>query len=88
MIDETGKVYGRLTVLGSTGRLNKDKRLFWLCRCSCGTEKEVIGRSLRKGWIKSCGCLKREMMRRRYRNANSPVWSRSSLDDIDEDIIG
>jgi len=88
MIDETGNVYGQLLVLGTNGNINKAKRLLWLCKCSCGAEKEIIGRSLRKGWVKSCGCLQRKIIRERYRNARSPLWARSSLDDIDEDIIG
>ena len=72
MIDETGNVYGRLTVLRSTNEL-KHGRLLWLCCCSCGIEKKVIGRSLRKGHIKSCGCLKREMKRLKYLKGNQPV---------------
>jgi hypothetical protein len=88
MIDETGNIYGRLTVVRSANKLNKDKRLLWLCKCSCGAEKEVVGRFLRKGHIKSCGCLKREMTRKRYHVAKSVVWGRSSLDNVDEDIIG
>jgi hypothetical protein len=88
MIDETGNVYGRLIVVQSANKLNKDGRLLWLCQCSCGATKEIIGRSLRKGFTQSCGCLKRDMLRKRYNNAKSPVWSRSSLDAIDEDIIG
>ena len=39
MIDETGNVYGRLVVLGTNGDITKNKRLLWLCKCSCGTEK-------------------------------------------------
>ena len=88
MIDETGNVYGRLTVVRSANKLNKDKRLLWLCKCSCGAEKEVIGRSLRKGWVKSCGCLHRDLLKKRYHHNKSPLWTRSSLDNVDEDIIG
>jgi hypothetical protein len=88
MIDETGNVYGRLTVLRTKGNLNKNGRLLWLCKCSCGAEKEIEGRAMRRGRIKSCGCLKHQMMRQRYHNARSPVWARSPLDEVDEDIIG
>lgn len=30
----------------------------WLCKCNCGNEKDVIaiGRDIRRGHIKSCGC--------------------------------
>lgn len=27
----------------------------WICRCSCGTEKMVLGANLRNGTTKSCG---------------------------------
>jgi hypothetical protein len=33
----------------------------WLCRCSCGNTKEVIGSSLKNGHSKSCGCLQKDI---------------------------
>jgi hypothetical protein len=30
---------------------------YWLCRCDCGTERQVNGSSLRKGQSASCGCV-------------------------------
>lgn len=35
----------------------------WLCRCSCGTERYVLERSLKYGGSKSCGCLAHERSR-------------------------
>lgn len=60
MIDETGNQYGRLTVLGLAGVRNN--RAFWHCKCSCEaqTECDIMGKYLRSGETKSCGCLKRE----------------------------
>lgn len=57
-IDETGKVYGRLTVIS----LENDKRngAMWRCRCECGNEVIVRGNQLRRGITKSCGCLRTE----------------------------
>ena len=88
MIDETGNVYGRLTVLHTNGNLTKTGRLMWVCKCSCGAEKEIEGRAMRRGRIKSCGCLKRQMIRKRYQQANSKFWAANPLDTVDEDIIG
>jgi hypothetical protein len=88
MIDETGNIYGRLVVLGTNGETTKHKRLLWLCKCSCGTEKVIEGRNLRRGFVKSCGCLQRQISRRKYNHARNHVWCRSPLDTIDEDIIG
>lgn len=61
VIDETGNVYGRLTVLEYVG--NSD----WRCKCSCGKKKVIRGRSLRTGETKSCGCLRREVTGRRVK---------------------
>lgn len=30
----------------------------WFCLCECGKEKEVWGKLLKNGHVKSCGCLK------------------------------
>jgi hypothetical protein len=56
-IDLAGGNFGLLSVLREAGRTNRDT--FWLCRCSCGTEKVVRGRHLRSGAVVSCGCRKR-----------------------------
>lgn len=32
------------------------KGVYWLCVCDCGNLTEVIGKDLRKGNTKSCGC--------------------------------
>jgi hypothetical protein len=38
----------------------------WICQCDCGNLVSVLGRQLRNGHTKSCGCLQRE----RTANAN------------------
>lgn len=47
----------------------------WRCKCSCGSNKEVvaIGRNIRSGHITSCGCRKKE--------ASAMVW-RQHVDQI------
>ena len=62
LIDETGKRYGRLTVLYRVPSTNQAK---WLCKCDCGNTKCVYGDALRKGRTKSCGCLLSESTRER-----------------------
>lgn len=57
--DLTGKRYGRWSVLGPG-----DDYEHWRCRCDCGTERDVGHASLRKGFSRSCGCLKLEMVRK------------------------
>lgn len=56
-IDETGNVYHRLTVVESAGSTSSGDSL-WMCRCECGTMTTVARSDLRKGGIKSCGCLR------------------------------
>lgn len=60
MKDMIGKQFGRLTVIGYAGT-NKQNSCVWRCKCSCGKECEVEGRSLRRGKTRSCGCLNHEM---------------------------
>lgn len=35
----------------------KKNRAYWLCQCECGNTTTVRGSALRKGHVKSCGCL-------------------------------
>lgn len=57
VINEEGNVYGHLTVIKRVVKPNKSANTYWLCRCSCGTEKVILGTSLRSGSTKSCGCI-------------------------------
>lgn len=59
IIDLTGQIFGRLTVLQKAEN-NKDNYAWWLCQCNCGNQCVVKGFSLRKGTTKSCGCLRKE----------------------------
>lgn len=56
----TGKTFERLTVLSFKGT-NKNKKILWLCSCSCGNIKTIPANSLKTGNTKSCGCLKHEL---------------------------
>ena len=41
--------FGHWTVLKYTGNMR------WLCRCDCGTEREVLSKNLRDGRSTACG---------------------------------
>lgn len=56
LIDLTGKVFHRLTVLARVG----GNPIKYRCLCDCGVTKEVMGKLLKNGKAKSCGCLKSE----------------------------
>lgn len=53
--DISGMTFGKLTVKSFSEI--KNGKAYWLCSCDCGTEKVIVGTSLRKGTTKSCGCL-------------------------------
>ena len=36
-------------------------RVYWMCKCECGTIKSIRGDSLIKGDIKACGCLHHDL---------------------------
>ena len=57
VIDLTGQVFGRLTVLKREGS-DKHGKAMWLCQCSCCNQKVINGASLRRGLTVSCGCKK------------------------------
>lgn len=59
-IDRVGMTYGQLTVVSLHTRKPESK---WLCRCSCGKEKTVLGGNLTSGDTRSCGCLHAAQMR-------------------------
>jgi len=60
LMDLTGQVFGRLTVLSRAGHIY-GTHTAWLCECSCPakTQKVITAQSLRNGRSKSCGCLAR-----------------------------
>lgn len=55
-IDETGNVYGKLTVLGRSTVVGISTNKKWRCKCECGRIKDIFINSLRSGTTKSCGC--------------------------------
>lgn len=67
LIDLTGKIFGRLTVLEKSPRHNKHGQPFWKCVCICGSEKEVLGPNLRSGRSRSCGCVRSESAAHRFK---------------------
>lgn len=58
MIDLTGRVFGRLTVVRRDGSYRG--QVLWKCSCSCGGAASIPGYPLRVGTTKSCGCLRVE----------------------------
>ncbi len=62
VIDLTGQVFGRLTVISLVGR-TKHRVSTWLCTCTCGKTKTVISGNLKSGITTSCGCYSAEQVK-------------------------
>lgn len=59
IVDRTGKVYGKLTVIKRIPHPPgvKGKNAKWECSCLCGNTAIISSKHLREGGTKSCGCL-------------------------------
>lgn len=61
--DMTGLRFGRLTVIERADNIVYSPRqqfARWKCICDCGKEITSSGVELRKGKVKSCGCLRKD----------------------------
>ena len=60
-IEMVGLTFGRLTIVSDRDNsgvlLGTPQYRLVVARCSCGSEKLISARSIRKGHAKSCGCL-------------------------------
>ena len=61
MFDLVGQRFGRLTAVEFVGVAKNGAR--WKCVCDCGLTVIATSGNLRNGNTKSCGCLRREMVR-------------------------
>lgn len=64
--DLAGQRFGRLVAIRKNTLCTKGKNKVlatkWLCRCDCGIEKWVLYNGLSTGAVKSCGCLRKELV--------------------------
>lgn len=56
-----GMKIGYLTVLRPNGK-DRYGHVVYLCRCVCGREKNVLVSNLRNGSVKSCGCMRKQLI--------------------------
>ncbi len=69
VIDLTGQQFNKLTVI-KKAETKKARGIEWICKCECGTEKQIPGSNLTRKIdpVKSCGCL------RRIKTGGRPVY--------------
>lgn len=60
LIDMTGQVFGRLTVMEYIGRQFNSST--WRCQCECGKTSVVQASALKSGSVLSCGCYRKDRM--------------------------
>ena len=58
--DLAGKCFNRLTVIKEVTPYGRER--CWLCKCDCGKETVVQQNNLVSGEVKSCGCLRQEIL--------------------------
>jgi hypothetical protein len=66
-----GQKRGRWTVIQQSSRPK-----YWLCRCECGNEKEVLAWSLRYAVSLSCGCYHDEIRKAGTNTRHGRVYTR------------
>ena len=66
-----GDIYGRLTVV-----LGSKKMGYSICKCTCGRIVEKNNTYLKKGYINSCGCLRKEAFKntKKVRGSEHGMW--------------
>lgn len=76
--DLTGFVFGWLTVIEAGKKRSPNRAMYWLCKCKCGTEKEISAQSLIRGSVVSCGCYNKEINSKRAKHGHNRRHSKKS----------
>jgi len=63
IVDLTGKRFGRLVVVKIAGK--QGRTTLWECLCDCGKTTETLITNLKRGYVKSCGCYRKEITKNR-----------------------
>lgn len=78
-INLVGQKFHRLIVI-SRAENNKYNKIKWHCMCICGKKCIVIGSNLKNGFSRSCGCLRKEITKKRriihgcYKTSEYRTW--------------
>ena len=83
VMSEHGVPDSRLMVVKRVANTS-GKKAKWLCKCSCGSDKDVIGTgtTIRLGNVRSCGCLERELT-----VARNKAGRETTYEEIDDGYI-
>ena len=67
-----GDRFGRLVIIRELKRRSNDGHKVYWCKCECGTFKKVRSKELLNGDTVSCGCYRKEQVRKRYIRGTQP----------------
>jgi hypothetical protein len=78
--EDFNQEYGNQFIAGNTllfqsGILRKIKGYFWLCKCDCGTEKEININNLKSKETVSCGCHRKVNSFKGFGNLSATHWN-------------
>ena len=66
-----GTKFGRLTVIGDSGKRTSSGNILWDCLCDCGNHRLNKKSDLRRGCVLSCGCYQKENLSDRSKKYNT-----------------
>ena len=73
-LELAGRRFGRLTAIKPVKR-NRWSQVIWQFRCDCGVEKDILGSLVNLGTIRSCGCLRLDIITK-HGLARHPLYQR------------
>lgn len=85
LIDLSGKIFGRLLVVGASTKRSKSGDVYWKCICSCGAEKIIGSINIKNGKTKSCGCLRKELLAQRAKDLFTKPKIKCCVEDCNSD---
>lgn len=71
--DLTGQKFGKLTVLRYS-HTNHNGVVYYECKCECGNTKVIGGNNLKNNTTKSCGCLRKERMKKKAKTNKGGIY--------------
>ena len=81
LIDLSGKIFGRLSVIGMSKKIGKNGEIYWRCVCTCGNQKSIGASNMKNGKTQSCGCLRKELASQRAKELFTKPKTKCSVED-------
>ena len=62
--DLSGQEFNNIKILSITDKRDPNRAIIYKCQCKCGKIFECSGTRIKNGFIKSCGCLREENLKK------------------------